>query len=123
MRFHSLPTFRSSGKGMLTAQATDGRLCLAWAGAEPEGGAATLLDRVANALGAIAGLASPDARPLYTPADFPLADLSDAELARIVGTQADIDGIYPLSPMQEAMLVPTLGAVRDRKSPRLKHRH
>src|SRR3546814_3923055 len=85
---------------MLTAQATDGRLCLAWAGAEPEGGAATLLDRVANALGAIAGLASPDARPLYTPADFPLADLSDAELARIVGTQADIDGIYPLSPMR-----------------------
>src|SRR3546814_6760525 len=53
MRFHSLPTFSSSVKGMLTAQATDGRLCLAWAGAEPEGGAATLLDRVANALGAI----------------------------------------------------------------------
>src|SRR3546814_10630619 len=79
MRFHSLPTFRSSGKGMLTAQATDGRLCLAWAGAEPEGGAATLLDRVANALGAIAGLASPDARPLYTPADFPLADLRSEE--------------------------------------------
>src|SRR3546814_10711099 len=55
MRFPSLPTFSSSVKGMLTAQATDGRLCLAWAGAEPEGGAAPLLDRVANALGAIAG--------------------------------------------------------------------
>src|SRR3546814_14836967 len=46
LRFHSLPTFSSSVKSMLPAQATDGRLSLALAGAAPDGGAAPLLNRV-----------------------------------------------------------------------------
>ncbi len=113
MRLHSLPTFNISVKGVLVASTTGGRLRLAWTGAEPAGGAAALLERVAHTLGLIADLATPNARPLYTPADFPLAGLSASELAGIVGTATDIEAIYPLSPMQEAMLVHTLAAVRS----------
>ncbi|TCT02536.1 non-ribosomal peptide synthetase [Paralcaligenes ureilyticus] len=113
IRFHSLPTFSASVKGMLVASAIGPRLRLAWAGAEPAGGAAELLERVAHTLGLIADLATPNARPLYTPADFPLAGLSTPELAGIVDAATDIEAIYPLSPMQEAMLVHTLAAVRS----------
>ncbi|MEO8817493.1 MAG: amino acid adenylation domain-containing protein [Paralcaligenes sp.] len=113
MRLHSLPTFSASVKGMLVASATGGRLRLVWTGAEPTGGAVALLDRVAQTLASIADLAAPNARPLYTPADFPLAGLSTSELASIVGAATDIEAIYPLSPMQETMLVHTLAAVRS----------
>jgi len=113
IRFHSPPTFSSSVKGMLVAGTVAGRLRLAWAGAQPAGGAPALLKNVARALGAIAELAAPNARPLYTSADFPLAGLSPPELTRIVGATTDIQAIYPLSPMQEAMLVHTLAAVRS----------
>ncbi|MDB4991665.1 MAG: putative linear pentadecapeptide gramicidin synthetase LgrB, partial [Myxococcaceae bacterium] len=39
----------------------------------------------------------------YTPSDFPLAQLSQKRLDALVGC-ARIDGLYPLSPLQEGML-------------------
>lgn len=110
LRMHSLPSFGPSVQGMLLADTIDGQLRLAWAGAEPAGGAAPLLERTAQALRAIAGLPGEGARALHTPADFPLAGLSKPELDHIIDAAPDILDIYPLSPMQEAMLVHTLAA-------------
>src|SRR5690606_33645812 len=80
---------------------------------EPRGGAAALLGMAARSLGLVADLAARRARPLYTPADFPLAGLSPDELDAIVDGATDIEDIYPLSPMQKAMLIHTLSAVRS----------
>ncbi len=113
MRLHSLPTVGAAVKGLLVATTAHGRLRLAWVGAEPAGGAAAMLERVDRVLTEIADLAVHSARRLYTPADFPLAGLSAADLDGIIGTATDIDDIYPLSPMQEAMLVHSLAAVRS----------
>jgi len=110
LRLHSLPSFGPAVQGMLLADIVDGQLRLAWAGTEPAGGAAQLLERAAQALRAIAGLPGEGVRALHTPADFPLAGLSMAELDQILNTASDILDIYPLSPMQEAMLVHTLAA-------------
>ncbi|MBV6306382.1 amino acid adenylation domain-containing protein [Candidimonas humi] len=110
MRLHSLPGFSPSVRGMLLARAHGGRVALEWFGAEPPCGAAELLRRVAAELDAATALAAEDRTVLYTPADFPLAALSDAELAGIIADGSDIQDIYPLSPMQEAMLVHSLAA-------------
>ncbi len=44
----------------------------------------------------------------YTPADFPLAGLDEAALARIVGEDRDVEDIYPLSPLQRGLLSESL---------------
>ncbi len=41
----------------------------------------------------------------YTPADFPLASLSQQQMKKVVGGQADVEDIYPLSPMQQDLLL------------------
>ncbi|HZF08986.1 MAG TPA: amino acid adenylation domain-containing protein, partial [Thermoanaerobaculia bacterium] len=46
----------------------------------------------------------------YTPADFPLARLGQAELERLLGSEWGIEEVYPLSPLQEGMLFETLFA-------------
>ncbi len=44
----------------------------------------------------------------YTPSDFPLADLQQNALDRLVVAQMEIEDIYPLTPMQEGMLYQSL---------------
>jgi amino acid adenylation domain-containing protein/non-ribosomal peptide synthase protein (TIGR01720 family) len=44
----------------------------------------------------------------YTPADFPLAELSQSELDRLLGGEWGIEEVYPLSPLQEGLLFETL---------------
>ncbi|HEV7518259.1 MAG TPA: condensation domain-containing protein, partial [Thermoanaerobaculia bacterium] len=44
----------------------------------------------------------------YTPADFPLAELGQAELDRLLGGEWGIEEVYPLSPLQEGLLFETL---------------
>ncbi|HKP76952.1 MAG TPA: condensation domain-containing protein, partial [Longimicrobiaceae bacterium] len=39
-----------------------------------------------------------------TPSDFPLAALTQAELDALLADRADVEDVYPLSPMQEGML-------------------
>ena len=47
----------------------------------------------------------------YTPSDFPLAQLTQAELDRVFGERSqNIDDLYPLSPMQQGMLFHSLYA-------------
>src|SRR5690606_18239412 len=58
----------------------------------------------------IIDLAAQGAAPPRTPGDFPLARLSAGELAGLLQRHDDIQDIYPLSPMQQAMLIHTLAA-------------
>ncbi len=110
MRMHTPPGFGPSVESALLARLSEAGFKLAWAGAEPPGGAAAMLERVARALEEIAALADRESRPLYTARDFPLADLPQGELAALLASADDIQDVYPLSPMQEAMLVHTLAA-------------
>ncbi|AEC21905.1 amino acid adenylation [Pusillimonas sp. T7-7] len=110
IRMHSPPSFSSSVQAALLAELSGGQLKLAWAGAESAIDAAALLERVAAALQAIAELAVPGRRPLYTDHDFPLAQVSGPTLTALLSSTDHIQDIYPLSPMQEAMLVHSLAA-------------
>jgi amino acid adenylation domain-containing protein len=47
---------------------------------------------------------------IQTPSDFPLAGLDQASLLTVLGAQDSIEDIYPLSPMQESMLIHALTA-------------
>ncbi|HEX7242147.1 MAG TPA: amino acid adenylation domain-containing protein, partial [Longimicrobiaceae bacterium] len=46
----------------------------------------------------------------YTPSDFPLAGLDQDALDRLLGSDREVEDVYPLSPMQEGMLFHTLYA-------------
>jgi amino acid adenylation domain-containing protein/non-ribosomal peptide synthase protein (TIGR01720 family) len=48
------------------------------------------------------------AEPGWTPSDFPLARLSDAQLQRVLRGRRDVEDIYALSPIQEGMLFQSL---------------
>jgi len=52
-----------------------------------------------------------------SPSDFPLADLDQATLDRVVGDGAIVEDLYPLTPMQSGMLVE--GMVGGRRRPYL----
>ncbi|MCP4656953.1 MAG: amino acid adenylation domain-containing protein, partial [bacterium] len=61
--------------------------------------------------GVIAHCLAPEAGG-YTPSDFPLARLDQERLDALVGT-ADVEDVYPLSPLQEGLLFHTLKAPRS----------
>ena len=44
----------------------------------------------------------------YTPSDFPLARLTQEEVDRLIGAEREVEGIYPLSPLQQGLLFHTL---------------
>ena len=44
----------------------------------------------------------------YTPSDFPLSGLTQTQIDRLIGSQRNIESVYPLSPMQEGMLFHSL---------------
>ncbi|HEU0077897.1 MAG TPA: condensation domain-containing protein, partial [Longimicrobiaceae bacterium] len=46
----------------------------------------------------------------YTPSDFPLAGLSQAELDALLGRERGVEDVYPLTPLQEGMLFESLYA-------------
>ncbi|MCC2597576.1 amino acid adenylation domain-containing protein [Pusillimonas sp. MFBS29] len=110
MRLHTPPVFSASVTGALLARLAGGQLCLSWAGAEPAMGAGALLERIAETLQDMTKLADQDVRPLYTANDFPLARVAGPALDALLSSSGQVQDIYPLSPMQEAMLVHTLTA-------------
>ncbi|HEV2736635.1 MAG TPA: condensation domain-containing protein, partial [Longimicrobiaceae bacterium] len=65
-----------------------------------EGLAGELRELIAHCSGAGAGG--------YTPSDFPLARLEQAELDALLGSERGVEDVYPLTPMQEGMLFHTL---------------
>lgn len=56
------------------------------------------------------GKDGPLTNPVQTPEDFPLAGLDEATLPVALGAGDDIADLYPLSPMQESMLIHALTA-------------
>ncbi|MDQ0346696.1 non-ribosomal peptide synthetase [Ancylobacter vacuolatus] len=102
------PNVPASVRASLTVRVTGGRLALCWSQAAPAPAAQARLEAIAQALGAIAQWAPQQAGPLLTPGDFPLAGLDAATLDEVAGSAGDIEDIYPLSPMQEAMLLHSL---------------
>ncbi|HEU0078852.1 MAG TPA: condensation domain-containing protein, partial [Longimicrobiaceae bacterium] len=46
----------------------------------------------------------------YTPSDFPLAGLGQAELDALLGSERGVEDVYPLTPLQEGLLFHTLYA-------------
>ncbi|MET0395681.1 MAG: amino acid adenylation domain-containing protein, partial [Longimicrobiaceae bacterium] len=46
----------------------------------------------------------------YTPSDFPLSGLEQAELDALLGSERGVEDVYPLSPMQEGVLFHVLYA-------------
>lgn len=50
----------------------------------------------------------------YTTSDFPLARLDQIEIDRLLGSDRNIEDVYPLTPMQEGMLFHTLYAPKSR---------
>ena len=85
----------------------EGRLVLTWAFAQKFYDADTIRSLAAAFVAALRGIiahcTSLDSRR-YTPSDFPLARLDQAKLDWLVGSDRQIEDIYPLSPMQEGML-------------------
>ena len=91
----------------VTGLVTGGQLRLSFTYSENVHRRATVEGLVDGFLGALRALIAHCKDPTAggrTPADFPLADLTQATLDRIVGTGRDVEDVYPLSPMQQGML-------------------
>ncbi|MBM3649027.1 MAG: amino acid adenylation domain-containing protein, partial [Alphaproteobacteria bacterium] len=108
IHLHHAPAFSPSVQAALTVAVAGGRIELGWIGAEPGIGAALLLGRIADVVGEIADWARGRTAPIRTPQDFPLANLDLETVDRLVGNDPDVEDIYPLSSMQEAMLLHSL---------------
>ena len=61
-------------------------------------------DRIREHLTALIQYCRNAGSPVYTPADFPLADLDQTALDRLVKKFPDLEDVYPLSPLQEGLL-------------------
>ncbi len=96
---------------LVTAAVEDGRLVLRIArrpGLYREETVRGVLEDVAAGLRALlAHCASPEAGG-YTPSDFPLAGLGQAELDELLGGERGVEDVYPATPMQEGMLFHSL---------------
>jgi len=92
---------------------TGGQLRVSWTYASQafESGTITALAEAFNQslTRLVAHCLSPEAGG-YTPSDFPLAKLSQADLDPLLEGHCAIEDLYPLSPMQEGMLYHTIAA-------------
>ncbi|WP_339538562.1 non-ribosomal peptide synthetase [Pseudomonas sp. RA_15y_Pfl2_54] len=95
----------------LNGKVFGGELDLSWTYSGAMFDAATiqrLADDYVQELTALIGHCCDNANRGVTPSDFPLAQLSQAQLDALVLEPQSIDDIYPLSPMQQGMLFHTL---------------
>ena len=74
---------------------------------------AGLADRLVTALDRIVEHCAEPGSGGATPSDFPLADLDQSTVDRLVGDGRDVEDIYPLTPMQSGLLFHSL-AENDR---------
>ncbi|MCP4656086.1 MAG: non-ribosomal peptide synthetase, partial [bacterium] len=97
----------------VNAQVSGGRLRVAWQYSRERHRRATireLADRYLEALRELVRHAcSPEAGGC-TPSDFPLARLDQATVDALVGQGRDVEDVYPLSPLQQGMLLLSLAA-------------
>jgi len=69
---------------------------------------ATLAEGYRQELLALVGHCLADGNGSFTPSDFPLAHLTQEQIDNLPVAAAEIDDVYPLTPMQEGMLLHTL---------------
>ncbi|MGC9741597.1 non-ribosomal peptide synthetase [Pseudomonas sp. P1B16] len=69
---------------------------------------ATLAEGYRQELLALVGHCLADGSGSFTPSDFPLAHLTQEQIDSLPVAAAEIDDVYPLTPMQEGMLLHTL---------------
>ena len=94
----------------VTAVVDDGCLEIAWGysrNLHDEATVATVADHFVDRLLALVAYAEGGGTAGHTPSDFPLADLDQAALDRIVAGHRDVEDLYALSPMQLGMLFHT----------------
>jgi len=117
-----VPSGESSGAGQSAAaplaallsidgQVYGGELALNWSFSSEVFQRATvqrLADDFTQALGELIRHCADSGARGVTPSDFPLARLTQAQLQRLPLPAAEIQDVYPLSPMQEGLLLHTL---------------
>ncbi len=104
---YSNPRVERSHLINVSGQVAGGRLEIHWTYSEAAHHRATI-ERLADDFRAalvalIAHCRSPEAFG-YTPSDFPLAGLDQAQVDRLTSGRRGIEDVYPLAPMQEGML-------------------
>jgi amino acid adenylation domain-containing protein/non-ribosomal peptide synthase protein (TIGR01720 family) len=102
---------RPPGPLEVIALVIDGRLRVLWNAREDAGPASELAELASEHLRRVVDLAdfcARHARPLATPADFPLARIDQAALDRVLAAVPDVEDLYPLSPVQQGMLFHSL---------------
>jgi len=95
----------------LDGQVFGGELDLSWTFSSALFNEATiqrLADDYVQELTALIGHCCDGERRGVTPSDFPLANLSQGQLDRLITQPQTVDDLYPLSPMQQGMLFHTL---------------
>ncbi|WP_259699168.1 condensation domain-containing protein, partial [Pseudomonas chlororaphis] len=95
----------------INGQVYGGELSLGWSFSQAMFEPATiqrLADEYAEELRALIEHCSQPEHRGVTPSDFPLAGLSQQQLDRLPVPVAQIEDLYPLSPMQQGMLFHTL---------------
>ncbi|TBU98722.1 condensation domain-containing protein, partial [Phytopseudomonas dryadis] len=96
----------------LNGMVYDGEFTLGWRFSSErfdEAGIQALADAYAEELLALITHCEHPASQGVTPSDFPLAQLTQAQLDAIAGDPRTVQAIYPLSPMQQGMLFHGLG--------------
>ncbi|MEU7481581.1 non-ribosomal peptide synthase/polyketide synthase [Lentzea sp. NPDC042327] len=89
----------------------DGELVLSWFYSEhlhDESTVRTVAEAVVHGLAEIVEHCAEPGAGGRTPSDFPLARLDQAAVDRLVGTGAEVEDVYPLTPLQTGMLFHTL---------------
>ncbi|GLY50354.1 hypothetical protein Lesp01_40100 [Lentzea sp. NBRC 102530] len=89
----------------------DGELVLSWFYSEhlhDESTVRTVAEAVVRGLAEVVAHCAEPGAGGRTPSDFPLARLDQAAVDRLAGTGAEIEDVYPLTPLQTGMLFHTL---------------
>jgi len=95
----------------VNGQVYDGELSLGWTFSGEMFDTATiqqLADAYAQALQGLIAHCSAAVQQGFTPSDFPLARVSQAQLDRLPVPAAAVEDLYPMSPMQQGMMFHTL---------------
>jgi non-ribosomal peptide synthase protein (TIGR01720 family) len=90
----------------------DGELQFAWTYSRNRHAPATIEKRASSFLAFLRALIEHCLQPDSggaTPSDFPLARLDSAELDEIVGTAREVEDLYGLAPLQQGILVHSIG--------------
>jgi amino acid adenylation domain-containing protein/non-ribosomal peptide synthase protein (TIGR01720 family) len=112
------PAFESSGPGQshrdqrsylleINASVIGGQLLVAYSYSEALHEQATIEALASSFIEALQELITSclaDGAGGYTPSDFPLAQLDQKQLDSLLGRERGIEDVYPLSPLQQAML-------------------